>query len=367
MAKDLRIMIAGGGTGGHLFPALAIGEEIKARNHEAKVHFVGSNFGMESKVFPVKGVWHTLVPIRGFQRGLNLRSIGRNMLLPFRIIRSVLKMKKLIRNFSPQIVVGTGGYASAIPLYVASREKMPVPILLQEQNSFPGITTRWFSKKANAICVAFKDAATALNSSTLITGNPIRAGIADGDKSKAYTQFKLNADQRIIFLFGGSQGSAFLNQQMSKIVQSLVDSNLQILWQTGDLAYNKYKHFDSDKVRVLPFINDMAAAYALSDLIIARSGALTLAEITVCKKPSILVPFPSAAGDHQTKNAQSMVNAGASHILFEKVLNQSDFVRTILGIIKNEKQLEEMSEAAGALGKPNATRDIVDRILEISQ
>ncbi|MBL7013252.1 MAG: undecaprenyldiphospho-muramoylpentapeptide beta-N-acetylglucosaminyltransferase [Candidatus Marinimicrobia bacterium] len=367
MANALRVIIAGGGTGGHLFPALAIGEEIKSRHHDAKVHFVGSTFGLEAKVFPVKGVWHTLVPIRGLQRDISFRSVGRNILLPGRIIQSMIKIKSLIREFSPQIVVGTGGYASALPLYVASGEKEPIPILLQEQNSFPGITTRWFAKKAKAICVAFQDSVDLLKADSVITGNPVRAGISDGNKESALKTFSLQEDKKTVFLFGGSQGSAYLNQQMSQTVESLIESGIQVLWQTGDVAYDSYKQFDSESVRVLPFINDMAGAYALADLVISRSGALALAEITVCHKPSILIPFLGAAGDHQTKNAQSMVNSGASQILFEKSLSQGDFTRTILGLINNQDQLNQMGKAAGGLGKPNATSDIVDNILEITK
>ncbi|MBT3589680.1 MAG: undecaprenyldiphospho-muramoylpentapeptide beta-N-acetylglucosaminyltransferase [Candidatus Marinimicrobia bacterium] len=367
MANALRIMIAGGGTGGHLFPALAIGDEIKSRHQDAEVHYVGSTFGMEAKVFPVKGVWHTLVPIRGLQRDLSFRSLGRNILLPGRIIQSIIKIKSLIREFSPQIVIGTGGYASALPLYVASGEKDPIPILLQEQNSFPGITTRWFAQKAKAVCVAFQDSVEFLKAEPILTGNPVRAGIANGNKESALKSFSLNKDKKTVFLFGGSQGSAYLNTQMFQAIDSLLESGIQILWQTGDVAFESYKQFDSENVRVYPFINDMAGAYALADLIISRSGALTLAEITVCKKPSILIPFEGAAGNHQTKNAQAMVNSGASQILFEKSLSQGDFTRAILGVINNQSQLNIMSEAAGQLGKPNATSDIVDNILEITK
>jgi UDP-N-acetylglucosamine--N-acetylmuramyl-(pentapeptide) pyrophosphoryl-undecaprenol N-acetylglucosamine transferase len=361
---ERKILIAGGGTGGHLFPALAIGEEIHRREPNAKIHYVGSSFGLEARVFPVKDVWHTLLPIRGFQRGLSLQSLGRNFLLPPRIIRSMIKMRSLLSDFLPEVVVGTGGYASALPLYMASRKSEPLPIILQEQNSYPGVTTRWFSEKAKTICIAFKEANNYLESETILTGNPVRQGIEKGLRENAKKEFNLNPDELTIFLFGGSQGSAYLNKMMTRVVNNIASAGLQVLWQTGDLEYQKYKHHESQHIRVLPFIHNMADAYALSDLIICRSGALTLAEITVCGKPSILVPFPAAAADHQSKNAQALVNAGASRILFEKSLNSQDFFHSIMNLIHNITELSKMSIASKKLGRPNATREIVNRIFE---
>ena len=362
---ELKILIAGGGTGGHLFPALAIGEEIQFRQPKAKIHYIGSNFGLEAKVFPIKDVWHTLLPISGFHRGINIKSVLKNSLLPMRLIRSLYKIQKVMNEFIPQVVIGTGGYASAIPLYVASRKKEVLPIILQEQNSFPGITTRWFAKNADKICVAFDESKSTLESETIHTGNPVRKGIENGNTQEAYKQFKLNNRNKTIFLFGGSQGSSYLNKIMNQIIKYISDSGIQIIWQTGDLEYSKYKKQNSDKICVVPFINNMANAYSISDLIICRSGALTLAEITVCGKPAILIPFPFAAGDHQTKNAQSLVNAGAARILFEKSLNAQDLRYTIMNLIHNEKELKKMSVASKKLGRPDATRKIVDHIFQI--
>ena len=366
MNGNINILIAGGGTGGHLFPAIAIGEEIQHREPEANIHFVGSTFGLEAKVFPIKDVWHTLLPIRGLQRGFNFISIGRNILLPGRVIHSLIKLRTLFREFSPQIVIGTGGYASALPLYVAIHKKEPVPIILQEQNSFPGMTTRWFAEKARKICVAFIDAENELNNSTILTGNPVRKGIMVGNKSKAIKEFKLDPKKKTVFLFGGSQGSAFLNRIMNEVVKNIAEVGIQVLWQTGDMEYDKYKKRDSANIRLIPFINNMANAYKLADLIICRSGALTLAEITVCGKPSILIPFAAAAEDHQTKNAQALVNAGAARILFEKNLKPQEFYHTIMNLIHGKEELAQMVIASKKLGKPNATKDIVNHIMELA-
>lgn len=362
--SNYRILIAGGGTGGHLFPALAIGEEIHRRKPEAKIHYVGSTFGMEARVFPVKDVWHTLLPIRGFQRGISFQSIGRNFLLPVRILRSWLKMNSLIKDFVPQVVVGTGGYAAALPLYLASKRDKPLPIILQEQNSIPGITTRWFAEKAETICVAFNEANDAINSKTILTGNPVRNNITEGHREDGIKEYNFDEKSKILFIFGGSQGSAYLNKMMDQVASNIAGAGLQILWQTGDLEYVKYKHRDSSNIRVVPFIHNMADSYAMADLIICRSGALTLAEITVCGKPSILVPFPAAAADHQTKNAQALVNAGASRILFEKSLHAQDFFHAIMNLIHDKNELNKMSTASKKLGRPNATKEIVDHIFK---
>ena len=361
-----KILIAGGGTGGHLFPALAIGEEIKRREPNAIIHYIGSDFGLEAKVFPVKDVWHTLLPIRGLQRDINLTSILRNALLPFRIIKSLFKTKKLLNEFIPDIIIGTGGYASALPLYTASNIHKKIPIVLQEQNSYPGLTTRWFASNAKKICIAFKEPRLEFNSNTVLTGNPVRKGIGNGKKSNGLKEFNFS-DKPTIFLFGGSQGSSYLNSIISKIVSNFSNAGIQLLWQTGDIEYSKYKSLESKNIRITPFVNNMAAAYAISNLLICRSGALTLSEITVCGKPSILIPFPYAAGDHQTKNAQSLVNAGAARILFEKSLEPHDLLHTVMNLIHNKKELKRMGIASNSLGKPNATNDIVNHILTFGE
>ena len=362
--NDLRIIIAGGGTGGHLFPALAIGEEIHSRKPHAKIHYVGSIFGLESKVFPIKDVWHTLLPIRGFQRGLTLKSISRNCLLPSRILISLFKVNKLIKEFLPQLIIGTGGYASALPLYIASRKSNSFPIILQEQNSFPGLTTRWFAKHAKSICVAFSESEQKLNGKIVYTGNPVRKTISNGNSKNGLRTYNLNSKDKIIFLFGGSQGSSYLNEMMSKVAKNISAAGIQIIWQTGDLEYLKYKNFQTEMIKIIPFINNMADVYAISDLVICRSGALTLAETTVCGKPCILVPFPYAAGDHQTKNANALVNANAAKILSQKSLNPKVFQHSIISLVHNANELTKMSAASLLLGRPNATKEIVDHIFE---
>ena len=363
---NYKIIIAGGGTGGHLFPAIAIGEELKERIPQVQIHFIGSVFGLEAKVFPVKDLLHTLLPIRGLQRGFSFDSLIKNLLLPFRIISSLLKIRTLFKDFEPSLVIGTGGYASALPLLMATIQKTSIPIILQEQNSFPGITTRWFANKASLICVAFKIYDKSLNHKVALTGNPIRNNIVSGEKSLALKEYNLDEQKKTVFVFGGSQGSAFLNKSMEKIINRFNGISVQVLWQTGDNEYNNYKKYMSDSIKVTPFINDMASAYTLSDLVVCRSGALTLSEVTACGKPSILIPFAAAAGNHQLKNAETLYETGASILIEEKNLNSDSLFKKINHLVNNKVKLDEMSSISKTLGKPNATKKIVDHIMEIS-
>lgn len=363
MDKQLTVLIAGGGTGGHLYPAIAIGELMHTRYPNIKVHYIGSKFGIEAKVLPVKALPHTLLPIRGLQRGYSLQSFLRNILLPWRLYNSIRIAKKTIKLLNPDIIVGTGGYASAIPLKIAVKRKLP--IVLQEQNSHPGITTKYFAEKAKQICIAFEAAKDELNGNTILTGNPIRANIQNGDRKKGGLLFDLNPDQKTIFLFGGSQGSAFLNKIMNESISMFDSEKIQILWQTGQNQYEQFKHLNSSIVKIRPFIHHMPEAYAISDLIISRAGALTLSEITACGKPSILVPFPHSAGDHQTKNAESVVKAKAAILLPEKELTARKLFRSAIGILYNDNKLESMSNNARKLGVPDATNKIIDQILKV--
>ncbi|MBT6777836.1 undecaprenyldiphospho-muramoylpentapeptide beta-N-acetylglucosaminyltransferase [bacterium] len=359
-----KIIIAGGGTGGHLFPAIAIGEEIKERIPDAEIHFIGSTFGLESKVFPVKDLIHTLLPIRGLQRSINIRNILKNFFLPFRIIRCLIKVNSIYKDFNPRLVIGTGGYASAVPLFVAVTQNPKIPIILQEQNSFPGITTRWFAKKSSLICSAFNVFKDVPDNEVILTGNPIRSTILNGKKEIAIKDFNLSENKKTLFIFGGSQGSRFLNDSLLKIVRKINFKNTQIIWQTGDKDFRKYNSLINKNLKIVPFINDMASAYALSDLVVCRSGALTLSELTACGKPSILIPFAAAAGNHQLKNAIALEKNKAAVIIEEKDMSTQILLSTINNLINNDATLKKMSKASKNLGNPHATKTIVDSLFE---
>ena len=363
MNDSIKIIISGGGTGGHLFPALAIKDEISHRHPKAIIHYIGSQFGIEKDVLPVKNISHSLLPIRGFQRRLDFESFGKNILLPARIISSIIKVKKLFNRINPDLVIGTGGYAAAIPL----REgiKRGIPTLIQEQNSFPGITTRCFAKQANKVCIAFEDARKFVNNSSILVGNPIRNEISKGNKEKALKHYGFDQNKKTLFVFGGSQGSLSLNQIMEKIIDSLSILNIQIIWQTGKDLYQNYVHHQTKTTKVLPFIEDMANAYAISDLVMSRSGAISCSELTICGKPSILIPFSNAAADHQTKNANTLVNNGAAYMFKEKNIDFRKFATAIHDLILDDKQLKSMSKASLKLGKPKATSNIVDEAMSL--
>lgn len=363
MAKSLQFLISGGGTGGHLFPALAIGAEIQSRKPEGLIHYVGSVFGLEANLFPEKNIDYSLLPIRGLQRGWSPAAWGKNSLLPFRLLLSWKKMKDIFRKINPAVVIGTGGYASALPLYIA--QKQNIPTIIQEQNSYPGITTRRFAEKAEKVCIAFKETEAFIpGSNSILTGNPVRKEIAHGNRTEAQRLFGLNPKQKTLFIFGGSQGSRLLNEIIAEIYSDLLEANIQILWQTGKLNYPKYKKYTGDGIHIRPFIEEMDKAYACADLIISRSGALTISEITLCGKPSILIPFAAAAGNHQYRNAQAAAAAGAAVVLTEKELTEETLIIQIKELLSNESKLKSYSAASLALGQPEATSKIVKYILE---
>lgn len=363
MASSMRIIITGGGTGGHLFPALAIGDEITERHPNAFIHYVGSTFGIEKHVLPVKNVAHSLLPIRGLQRNFNLSAIGKNILLPGRLLSSIAKIKSLFSDLNPDLVIGTGGYAAALPLREGIRRE--IPTLIQEQNSYPGVTTRWFAEKANRVCIAFEEAQSFIKKKCILAGNPVRKEISTGDRSRGLSQYGFDESKKTLFLFGGSQGSLALNQAMDKMISHFSIANIQVIWQTGKNLHGTYKHHENETTKVVPFIDDMANAYAASDLVLSRSGAITCSELTVCSKPSILIPFPGAAADHQTKNANALAKHGAAALVNEQDLIPEKLAAMIQSLLDNPVQLEEMASASKSMGKPDATSSIVNQAMEL--
>ena len=361
VSNPKNIIISGGGTGGHLFPALAIRDEIVNRYPNTIIHYIGSQFGIEKDVLPIKNISHSLLPIRGLQRRISLESFGKNLLLPLRFFSSNKKVKKLFNDIKPNLVIGTGGYAAALPL----REgiKRGIPTLIQEQNSYPGITTRWFADKATKVCIAFEDARKYLKKKCTLTGNPVRKEINRGNRIDGIKKFGFDPSKKTLFVFGGSQGSLALNELMNKMISSHSVSSIQVIWQTGKNYYKNYKNHGNKTLKVLPFIEDMASAYAVSDLVMSRSGAISCSELTVCGKPSILIPFPYAAADHQTKNAKTLVNHDAALMFDEKNLHHEKVAMTIQSLLTDESRLNQMSKASFELGKPNATDTIVDEAM----
>jgi len=362
--KPYRFIISGGGTGGHIFPAVSIAKEIKRRMPDAEILFAGAEGKMEMERVPREGFAIKGLPIAGWQR----KWTWKNLSLPYKIFKSLSKALELIRDFRPDAVIGTGGYASA-PVVWAAQFK-GIPTFIQEQNSYPGLTNRFLGRKAIRIFTAYDEAAAYFPKEKVIkTGNPVRPGIqkAPGERDRAIRALGWDPQKPVILILGGSLGAAPVNEAAEKLVGEAAGAGwpYQILWQTGKRYSDRYAHYDSAAVKVVPFITDMAQAYAAADVVVSRAGAGTLSELAVAGKPAILIPSTHVAADHQTKNARAFQKAGAAVVIPEtKTALLTDTVRNIL---TDQKRWQQMSEAMRTLARPRATADIVDTILETLQ
>lgn len=365
MAK--RIIISGGGTGGHIFPAIAIANALKRIDPATEILFVGAKGKMEMEKVPAAGYRIEGLDIRGFQR----KSVIKNLLLPFRILKSLLRAREVIREFKPDAAVGVGGYASGPLLMAAGR--MNIPYLIQEQNSYAGITNKRLGEKAERICVAFDGMEKFFPANkVMLTGNPIRKESAniEGKREEAMAAFGLTATKKTILVTGGSLGAGTLNQSMLAGLYKFLSEDIQLIWQTGKYYYQQVMDEVGDKpyptVRITEFLNRMDLAYAAADLIIARAGAGTIAELCVVKKPVILVPSPNVTEDHQTKNALSLVNHGAA-VLVPDNRAERELADIALSIIKDKNKCEELGERIGKLALPDADEVIAKEVLRIAK
>jgi len=356
--KQPSIIISGGGTGGHIFPALAIGAVLKQRYKDIDLLFVGALGKMEMQQvpragFPIKGLW-----IDGFQRSLSLR----NLLFPLKLLVSLLQAALILIRFKPQVVVGTGGFASGALLKVA--QWMGYPTLIQEQNSYPGITNKILGQKANIICVGFESMERFFPKDKIVfTGNPVRKEITQNaitsEEGKAH--FKLDAKKKVLAVLGGSLGARTINELIASKHEFITASGYQILWQCGKLYYDEYAALASESVVITPFVSEMEALYVAADVLIARAGAGTLAELCCVGKPVILIPSPNVTANHQVKNGQALVSEQAAIMIEEKELNTS-FETTFTALVSDAKKQQQMAAQLSALAKPKATDQIVDAI-----
>lgn len=358
----LKFILSGGGTGGHIYPAIAIANELKARFPDADILFVGASNKMEmQKVpqsgFPIKGLW-----IAGIQRKLTFD----NALFPIKLLDSLLKSRTIIRHFKPDVVIGTGGFASGPLLRVAGIAG--IPTVLQEQNSFPGITNKWLSKKASKICVAYENLEKFFPKNKIIlTGNPVRQDLVDfkQKRQEGIEFFKLDATKKIILVLGGSLGARRINQLIAKELVNFSSQNVQLIWQCGKLYNEEYSHFnEKENVQVLPFIDRMDLAYAAADVIISRAGASSVSELCLVGKPTLFIPSPNVAEDHQTKNANAIVDKEGALLIKESELD-TQFTSTINSLMNDEELQKKLSVNMLQLAKPNATKDIVDEIVKL--
>ena len=358
MANSHKIIISGGGTGGHIFPAISIANALRQIEPGIEILFVGALGRMEMEKVPQAGYQITGLPISGFQRKLSFRNIA----LIFKLIRSLLLASAIIRKFRPDSAVGVGGYASAALLYMASRKK--IPCLIQEQNSYPGITNRLLSKKASRICVAYDGMNKYFPAEKIIlTGNPVRQDLEniENKRVEALGYFNLNPDKKTLLIIGGSLGAKTINRCIINNIGKLNDSGIQVLWQTGkiyfDSAKNETSGHNMDSLKVHDFINRMDLAYSVADVIISRAGAGTISELCLVRKASVLVPSPNVAEDHQTKNALALVNIKAA-LLVRDSEAADKLIDVALGLISDEKLMNELSENISKM----ALRDSANRI-----
>ncbi len=357
-----KVIISGGGTGGHIFPAIAIANEIKKQFPDADILFIGALGKMEMEKVPAAGYRIIGLPISGLQRRLTLS----NLLVPFKLLSSILKARKIIKDFKPDVAIGVGGYASAAVLYAASGAN--IPCLIQEQNSYAGLTNKWLGKKVQKICVAYEGMEKFFpQNKIVITGNPVRSDIANAVSTKrddAKNQLGFNISKPLILVIGGSQGARSINQSIQAKVNLFEENNCQLLWQTG-------KNFMADTFKkegivAQPFINDMATAYAAADVVISRAGATSISELSLLSKPSVLIPLPSAAEDHQTENAMALVRKEAALLVKDSDASQQ-LVNTALDLIKNESLKSTLSANIIQFAKPDALVNIVDHIKQLKK
>jgi len=361
-----RIIISGGGTGGHIFPAIAIANALKKLDPATKILFVGAKGRMEMERVPAAGYEIIGLDIQGIQR----KSILKNLMLPFKLIGSILKSMRIIRDFRPDAAVGVGGYASGPLLYAASLKG--IPYLIQEQNSFAGVTNKRLGKKAKKVCVAFDGMEQFFPADRIVkTGNPVRRESVDinGKRDEAFKEFKLSPDKRTIVVIGGSLGARTLNNSVLSHLQKIEDADVQLIWQTGKHYYDDVRqqlnNGNSENIRVLEFLNRMDLAYAAADVIVSRAGAGTIAELCVVGKPVILVPSPNVAEDHQTKNAKALLQDEAcEYVADRKAVN--DLIDTALGLLNDEKKKKILSENISKLALPDADEVIAKEVIQIT-
>ena len=361
MKQSINILISGGGTGGHIYPAIAIANELKLRYPEANFLFVGAKNKMEMEKVPqagyaIKGLW-----ISGIQRKLTID----NLSFPFKMLNSLWNASKIIKNFKPDIAIGTGGFASGPTLIMANRKG--VPTLIQEQNSYPGITNKLLGKKADKICVAYDHLERFFPLGKIVkTGNPVRQDLLSihSKIEEGKTFFSLDKNKKTILVLGGSLGARKINQLVESNLDFFKNQQVQVIWQCGKLYYEEYKKYNtSEDIQVHQFLNRMDFAYAASDIIISRAGASSVSELCIVGKPVIFIPSPNVAEDHQTKNAKAIADQHGAILVRENELETFPIIFETL--IKDKGKQEHLSENINELALPGATTDIVNEIEQL--
>lgn len=361
-----KVLIAAGGTGGHVYPAIAIADALREVSNKVDILFVGTKDHMEWEAVSKAGYDITSIWISGFHRRFTLK----NLLFPVKLATSLVQSIRIISKYNPDVAVSCGGYVAGPVGWIAA--KKGIPLVIQEQNSYPGVTNRILGRDAKLIFTAFKDADDYFPSGkTTLAGNPTRKSLTEADRQKALETFDFDSTKRTLLILGGSGGAKRINEAMSRHIKRLHDElNLQIIWQCGRRYYDQLrrdvKPTSFENLRLKDFIHDMPQAYAAADLVISRAGALSCSELALTGTPSILVPSPNVAGDHQAKNARSMVQAGAAKVAVDEKL-ETMLADMIEEVITDKQQLTKMSKAAKKLARPNAAEEIATEILKLTR
>lgn len=360
--KINRVILSGGGTGGHIFPALSIANEIKKRNPDCRILFVGALGRMEMEKIPAAGYEIIGLPVIGFPRKPSLK------IFTFfkKLLQSSSMANRIVKDFKPEVAIGVGGFASGPLLRAASRQN--IPTLIQEQNSYAGITNKILGKRVNTICVAYDRMDRYFPAKKMVfTGNPVRENLLSNldDKTEALKYFNLNAEEKVVLIIGGSLGARSINNSVLKNIGLIAQSGVQVIWQTGAIYYNEIlKETKSNKpenLKIHQFITRMDLAYSAADAVISRAGAGTISELCLVGKPAVLVPSPNVSEDHQTKNAMALVEKDAAIMLTDKEIDIKLFKETF-GLVNNKDLCRLMSANIITLAKPEATRTIVDEV-----
>jgi UDP-N-acetylglucosamine--N-acetylmuramyl-(pentapeptide) pyrophosphoryl-undecaprenol N-acetylglucosamine transferase len=360
-----RVIISGGGTGGHVFPAIAIADAIKAAAPDTEILFVGANGKIEMEKVPKAGYKIEGLNITGFQRKLTLR----NLSFPFKLAASMLKAVMIVRKFRPDVAVGVGGYASGSVLKIANT--FGIPTVLQEQNSFAGVTNRILASKANAVCVAYDGLERFFPKDKIIfTGNPVRKDIRDNkiNAEQAKQSLGLNQNKKTVLIFGGSLGARTINEAVLANADALLGmKDVNIIWQVGKIYFDEYKNCrlsGQKDIHIIPFIEDMDMAYSAADVVVCRAGALTISELAILGKAAILIPSPNVAEDHQTVNAMSLVNKGAA-VLVRDAEAKEKLVTELESLLSDEVRKSGLESNIKYFARPEAAKQIAAEILKI--
>jgi UDP-N-acetylglucosamine--N-acetylmuramyl-(pentapeptide) pyrophosphoryl-undecaprenol N-acetylglucosamine transferase len=361
----MRVLIAGGGTGGHLFPALAIAEELRRRIPECEILFVGSDRGMESRIVPQEGFSFAPVSIHGWNRRLGWKALT----FVWFLVKGLWSSLMILRGFRPRVVVGTGGYVSGPALFWAAI--LGLPTLIQEQNSLPGATNRILSHLVDQVHISFAQSSKFFRKKDhlRLSGNPLRQRVGRVARERAAGVFSLDPSLKTVLVMGGSQGAHSINMSLAQDLQRTESAEMQVIWQTGPQDLEQIRQQFAARqpnTVVMDFIQDVGAAYGAADLIICRAGATTVAEVAACGLPAIFVPLPFATADHQRLNAQVLVEAGAAEMVLNGELQTGKLISTLIDLLGDENRLQSMARKSKALGRPEAARTVVRAIEELA-